>query len=99
MNDVPIVLVEINENSRVRILQTDGVRVGFVDRRVDGNHLTILPERDQWFEINAAIADLDIMSIARDDPVKTALNTLLRLARGKIITVGVVDEEPDVSGR
>lgn len=95
MNETPIVLVEIDDNSRVRILQTDGVRVGFVDRRVDGTHLTILPEKNQGLEIDAAIADLHILSIQHDDPVKTAVDTLLRLARGKIIVVGVRTQDGD----
>lgn len=95
----PIVLIEIDRNSRIRILQTDGVRVGFVDRRVDGEHLTILPEVNEALAIDEAIADLHILSINHDDPIRTAAMTLLRIARREIVVVGLVAEFAVNSGK
>ncbi len=86
---IPIVLIEIDENSRVRILQTNGVRVGFVDRRVDGEHLTILPEQDDWELIALAIDNLHLLSAKRDDLARTAAETLRRIANREIVVVGL----------
>lgn len=85
----PIVLIEIDENSRVHILQTDGVRVGFVDRRVDGEHLTILPETDEWDRIASTLDGLSLLSAKRDDLAKSAAETLRRIANGEVVVVGI----------
>jgi hypothetical protein len=85
----PIVLIEIDENSRITLLQTDGVRVGFVDRRVDGEHLTILPEVDDWSQIATAIDHLQLLSTKKDDLTRSAANTLQRIANREIVVVGL----------
>lgn len=82
---VPIVLVDVDEDSRMRILSTPGVRVAFLDRRVDGDHLTILPAADQWPAILASVADVNLLSLRTDDPAQTAANTLARIASGQIV--------------
>jgi hypothetical protein len=90
----PIVLIEIDENSRLRLSQTDGVRVGFVDRRVDGNHLTIFPETNDWDRIAPAIDQLQLLSPRRDDLARTAAETLRRLANGEVIVVKLLEVAP-----
>ncbi len=82
---VPIVLIEIDENSRLRIRQTTGVRIGFIDYRVEKDALTIMPEVDQTGEITAAIDSLKLISPKSDDAVGTAVATLQRIARGGVI--------------
>ncbi len=82
---VPIVLIEIDENSRLRIRQTTGVRIGFIDYRVEKDALTIMPEVDQTGEIMAAIDSLKLISPKSDDAVGTAVATLQRIARGGVI--------------
>jgi hypothetical protein len=88
----PIVLIIIDENSRIQILQQDGVRVGFVDRRVDGGHLTVLPETNDSLELDAAIDGLKILTLAHDDEVRTAAETLRRIANREIVVVGLLKD-------
>lgn len=85
----PIVLVEIDKDSRLRILQDAGVRVAFVDRRVDP-HLVLLPDRQQAIEIDETVRDLTILSVVNDDPARTAAETLRRLATGEVVVATAV---------
>ena len=89
----PIVLIEIDANSRLRILQHEGVTVAFIDHRVDPK-LVILPERHQPLEIDAAVQGmLPILSLRSDDPVKTAADTVRRLTDGQIVVAAGPDLE------
>jgi hypothetical protein len=85
----PIVLIEIDENSRLHVRQTVGVRIGFIDYRVEKDALTFLPELDQEQEILTAIGGLKMISLTADDAVKTAATTILRIgSRRMIVAVG-----------
>lgn len=84
----PIVLIEIDENSRLRIRQTVGVRIGFIDYRVEKDALTILPECDQAEEILVAIGGLTLLSANEDDPVGTAAATIMRIGERRTIIAG-----------
>ena len=89
---IPIVLVEIDENSRLRIRQTTGVRIGFIDYRVEKDALTFLPELDQEQEILTAVGGLRMISAKADDAVKTAAATILRIgSKRMVIAKGPVD--------
>lgn len=77
----PFVLILIDENSRVRVLQTDGVRVGVVDVRIDET-VTLFPEADEWSDILAAIHHLPAMSPGADDPLGSALAAIRRIRTG-----------------
>jgi len=81
----PIVLIEIDENSRLRIRQTIGVRIGFIDYRVEKDALTFLPEQDQEDEIMRAIGGLSLISQKSDDPVRTAAATIMRIGSKRTI--------------
>lgn len=85
----PIVLIEIDKNSRLHVLQDAGVRIIFVDRRVDDEHLTIFSEQDQAKAINHSIRDLSLVSRGADDGDKSAQATLRRLANGDVIVAGI----------
>jgi len=82
---VPIVLVQIDENSRLSLLQTTGVRVAFIDYRVERDVLTLMPEADQESAIMATIDALTLASPKRDDAVKTATATILRIGDKRVI--------------
>jgi len=81
----PIVLIEIDENSRLRIRQTVGVRIGFIDYRVEKDALTFLPEIDQEDEIMRAIGGLSLISQKADDAVQTAAATIMRIGSKRMI--------------
>jgi hypothetical protein len=82
---VPIVLIEIDENSRLNVRQTTGVRIGFIDYRVEKDALTFLPEQDQEQEIMAAIGGLSLISPKSDDAVQTAAATIMRIGSKQMI--------------
>ena len=82
---VPIVLVQIDENSRLSLLQTRGVRIAFIDYRVERDMLTFLPEADQEPAIMAAVDALKMISPKRDDAVKTATATIMRIGDKRVI--------------
>ena len=90
----PIVLIQITERSELVLLQTTGVRIGFIDYRVEKDHLTIMPEVDQAEELLTAIGGLTLISPKsdHDDNVKTAVATITRIAdRGVVIAKGPRD--------
>lgn len=80
----PIVLVEIDVNSRLRVLQHEGVTVALIDRRIDPV-LTLLPERDQSLEIDEAVGNLQILSAGCDDEARTAAEIIRRLVARQIV--------------
>lgn len=91
----PLVLIEIDENSRLRFLQTTGVRIGFIDYRVEKDHLTVMPEIDQSQELMLAISGLSPISpkSGHDDNVRTAAATILRIGkRGVVVAKGPLDD-------
>ena len=85
MTPSPIVLIEIDENSRLNVRQTTGVRIGFIDYRVEKDVLTIMPEQDQESEIMAAIGGLSLISPKADDAVQTAAATIMRIGSKRMI--------------
>jgi tellurite resistance protein len=85
MTPTPIVLIEIDADSRLVIRQTSGVRVAFIDQRVDGDHVSIFSERDQMDAIIAACATKKILSPQTDDEVRTAANAIRRVVTGDVI--------------
>lgn len=89
----PIVLVEIDRNSRIRILQHEGVRVAFVDRRADPV-MVILPEVHQPIEIDEAVGGLQILSLRSDDQAKTAVETIRRISAREIVVAAGPEVEP-----
>jgi len=85
---IPTVLVEIDKNSRLRILQNEGVMVAFLDLRVDPA-VVILPQRHQPLEIDAAImgaaGPYPLISEDHDDAVHTASVVVSRLDNRQVI--------------
>jgi hypothetical protein len=84
----PFVLIEITKDSRLRVLQDAGVRVGFVDHRVDPV-LTIFGAADQAAEINQVTALLPVISPGNDDFSRTAAEMIRRIANGELVVVGL----------
>lgn len=83
----PVVLVEIDANSRLRILQDIGVRVAYIDRRVDPQ-LVLLPERNQAIEIFDAVRGFQLLSITDDDMARTAAEIMRAIAAGEVVVAG-----------
>lgn len=83
----PCILVEIDENSRIRVLQDPGCRVLLLDRRVDPQVL-FLPERNQADELVAAVRDLPIHTRRWTDPARTAFDLSNRLEQRLIVVAG-----------
>lgn len=83
----PIVLIQITERSELVLLQTTGVRIGFIDYRVERDVLTILPELDQAQELFEAIGGLRLISPKsdHDDLVNTATATIIRIGEKRVI--------------
>lgn len=83
----PIVLIQITERSELVLLQTTGVRIGFIDYRVEKDHLTIMPEVDQAEELLTAIGGLTLISPKsdHDDLMRTATATILRIGEKRVI--------------
>lgn len=81
----PIVLVEIDADSRLVIRQTSGVRVAFIDKRVDDYGVAIFNERDQMDAIIAACSHRKLLSPQTDDEVRTAANAIRRVVSGDVI--------------
>jgi hypothetical protein len=79
------VLIQITERSELVVLQTTGVRIGFIDFRVERDALTIIPEVDQAEEIMTAISGLKLISAKEDDPVRTAAATIMRIGDKRVI--------------
>jgi hypothetical protein len=95
MPDLPIVLVEIDKNSRLRILRHEGVMVAFLDLRVDPV-VVLLPQRHQPLEIDDAIQSaagpFPIMSENHDDIMHTASVVVSRLDHRQVV---VAELPPD----
>ncbi|MDR3471562.1 MAG: hypothetical protein P4M09_07710 [Devosia sp.] len=82
---IPIVLVEIDRDSRMRVLQTSGVRLVIADHRVDPI-ATLFPEADQLQELLAAVADLPLLAPGSgDDLVQSAVAAIRRVRSGLTI--------------
>lgn len=92
----PIVLVIVDENSRLSILRHEGVMVGFLDKRVDPL-VVILPEVNQPLEIDAAmmgaVGPYPILSTTHDDEAHSGSAVASMLDRGRV----VVASGPEVS--
>lgn len=81
----PIVLVEIDADSRLVIRQSAGVRVAFIDHRVDDYGVTIFGERDQMDAILASCSTRKILTPQTDDEVRTAADAIRRVVTGQIV--------------
>jgi len=91
---VPAVLVVIDQDSRLSILQDDGVQVVLVDERVDPEIAVLLPRKNQAQEMLDLIADK--YPISKDhDLGGAAVNALTQLYRRRIVvgTLAVLQEE------
>jgi hypothetical protein len=84
----PIVLIQIDGNSSISILQTDGVHVALLDRRVDPL-VTLLPEINQIEVIIEALGDLKVVSAEADDLIGSAVATIRRIRSGFVIVSNV----------
>lgn len=87
-----IVLVRIDENSRLHIKQTNDVRVVFVDERTADEAAVFMPKVDQFEEIKALLANRYPVT-RNNDHAEIAVQTLARLARQAVIVAGM--KEPD----
>lgn len=83
----PVVLIEIDRNSRLQFLATDGVLVGFIDRRVDPV-LVLWPEQNQIEAILASLAGVPVISPGNDDPLGSAVATLQSIRAGLTVVAG-----------
>lgn len=77
----PVVIVEIDNHSRLKMLQSDGVLVGFIDRRVDPI-LTLWPEQNQIEAIVASLVGVPVVSPGDDDLFGSAVATIQRVRSG-----------------
>ena len=83
--DFPIVLIEIDRDSRLHVYQHAGVRVAVIDRRIEPA-LFILPEAHQPLEMDAAIGHLPLHALGvGDDLSRTAAEMLRRLHSAEIV--------------
>ena len=87
----PAVLVLIDRDSRLSILQDEGVQVVLVDERTDPDIVILLPRRDQAEELLLVLGDKYPAS-RTDDIGITAANALSQLYRRRIL-IGQL--EPD----
>lgn len=86
---IPLVLIEIDKDSRLHVYQHEGVRVALVDQRADPQ-IVVLPEADQMLEIEAVIhrdgwPEIPILTLRCDDGIKTASEVVRRLDEGRIV--------------
>lgn len=87
---IPAVLVVIDTNSRLSILQDDGVQVVLVDERVDPEVAVLLPRRNQAQLLLERIADK--YPASRDHDIEgAAVNALSQLYRRRIV-VGTLEQ-------
>jgi hypothetical protein len=84
----PVVLIVIDQNSRLKVLRHSGVMIALLDTRVDPV-VVILPEKHQPLEIDAAMGDAPIMSGKWDDEPKTAASVIARLDAGDIVVANL----------
>ncbi len=89
MKDIPFVLLIVDENSRLSVLQHEGVRVAFIDRRVDPS-VVLLPESHQPIEMYEATANLPLLSPSHDDEARSAAETIRRIAAGDVVVAGLL---------
>lgn len=83
----PVVLVSIDKNSRLHIKQTDGVLTAFVDERVDGYAVVLLPEDNESEAILAEVKDKPVVS-QRTDIAGTAAAAIRQIRAGLIVVAG-----------
>lgn len=82
---LPTVLIRITENSRLEVMQTDGVLVGFIDLRTDEQALVILPQESRAEDIMRAIAKPLLLTMRQDDRIKTAAAVVARLKGLRVV--------------
>lgn len=83
----PAVLVLIDKDSRLSILQDEGVQVAFADERVDRHAVTLLPRKDQAQELHARLEGKVVVSPTNDHG-RTAQNAIRQLENSHVITTG-----------
>ena len=87
----PTVLLVVTPDSKLRVMQDLGVRIAFIDLRVERDYVTLLPERNQALEIDAFLRPFGFVSL-REDIGETAANAFAQIIRQRL-TVGTL--EPD----
>ena len=84
---LPIVLVQIDQNSRLSIYRHEGVQVAFLDLRVDPV-VVLMPEANQMLEMAAALERAGahpIVSPSSDDELRTAAHIVSMLESGGVV--------------
>lgn len=90
----PIVLIEIDQNSRLHIFRHEGVQVAFLDLRVDPM-VVLLPEAHQPVEMYTAIAGHPIVSLRHDDTAHTGSVVISRIENAEIVVAAGPAASPD----
>lgn len=87
----PAVLIVIDRDSRLSVLQDEGVQVVLVDERADPDVVVLLPRKNQAIELCDRLNGKMVVSPA-EDHAGTAANAVRQLTNLQIITIGLAAE-------
>lgn len=86
---LPTVLLVVTPDSKLRVMQDIGVRIAFIDLRVEDHLVTILPERNQAIEIDAFLRPYGFVSL-KSDIGGTAAEVFAQIIRQRL-TIGMLE--------
>lgn len=88
---IPTVLLVVTPDSKLRVMQDIGVRIAFIDLRVERDYVTILPERNQAIEIDAFLRPYGFVT-PNEDIGGTATEVFAQLIRQRL-TIGTLETD------
>lgn len=88
---IPTVLLVVTPDSKLRVMQDLGVRIAFIDLRVERDYVTILPERNQAIEIDAFLRPYGFVT-PKEDIGGTATEVFAQLIRQRL-TIGTLETD------
>lgn len=88
---IPTVLLVVTPDSKLRVMQDLGVRIAFIDLRVERDYVTILPERNQAIEIDAFLRPFGFVT-PKEDIGGTATEVFAQLIRQRL-TIGTLETD------
>ena len=86
---IPTVLLVVTPDSKLRVMQDLGVRIAFIDLRVERDYVTILPERNQAIEIDAFLRPFGFIP-PNEDVGGTAAEVFAQIIRQRL-TIGTLE--------
>lgn len=88
---IPTVLLVVTPDSKLRVMQDLGVRIAFIDLRVERDYVTILPERNQAIEIDAFLRPFGFIT-PNEDVGGTAAEVFAQIIRQRL-TIGTLETD------